>query len=250
MSKILRNLGFAAIMAVAASALIPSQASALSMAECSVKFKASKAAGTDAGMKWNDFRKTQCSAEAAAVAAPAVPAAPVIKAAAPVAKAAAPAAPADVAAAPATSGGFMKECSAAWKGMKAAGTVPAGMKYRDFVAAKCVVSATPAMPATKAAAPVAPAAPAAPVTKAAAPVVPMAPAAKGAASAAPVAPAVGAMVDKNGKPMSPGRAAMVTRERACGAKWKAMKADGTRPADQTWPQFWSACNKELKAQAL
>ena len=234
MSNTFRNLSLAAIMALAASAFMPSGASALSMSECSVKFRAAKAAGTDAGMKWNDFRKTQCAADAA-------PAAGVVPAVA-----AAPAAPA-AAAAPVVAGSFLKECSASWKAMKAAGTVPAGMKYKDFVAAKCVAAAAPAAPAAPAVKASAPAAPLAPVAKA--PAAPVAAAAKAAAPATTAAaPAAGAMVDKNGKPISAGRAAMTVRIRACSVKWKAAKAAGTLPADQKWPQFWSACNKELKAQ--
>ena len=44
---------------------------ALSMAECSAKYKAAKAAGTLKEMKWNDFRKTQCGSDATAAPAPA-----------------------------------------------------------------------------------------------------------------------------------------------------------------------------------
>ena len=40
-----------------------SSAEALSMKECSAKYKAAKEAGTLGGMKWNDFRKAQCGAE-------------------------------------------------------------------------------------------------------------------------------------------------------------------------------------------
>src|ERR1700716_1310194 len=78
--------GFAALALVA-----PAQA--LTTQECSAKYKEAKAAGTLAGQKWNDFRKAQCGADAAAapVAAPAAPAA-----AAP----AAPAAPKEAAAKP------------------------------------------------------------------------------------------------------------------------------------------------------
>jgi hypothetical protein len=39
-------------------------AEALSMKECSAKYKAAKEAGTLGDMKWNDFRKTECGAEA------------------------------------------------------------------------------------------------------------------------------------------------------------------------------------------
>jgi hypothetical protein len=51
-------------------------AHALSLQECSVKYQAAKTAGTLNGMKWNDFRKTQCGGEATAAPAPATAAAP------------------------------------------------------------------------------------------------------------------------------------------------------------------------------
>jgi hypothetical protein len=43
------------------------------MKECSAKYKAAKEAGTLGGMKWNDFRKAQCGAEAAAEPTPSAP---------------------------------------------------------------------------------------------------------------------------------------------------------------------------------
>src|SRR5882757_10596750 len=58
--------GFAAFVAAA-----PAQA--LSMSECSAKYKAAKDAGTLGGQKWNDFRKAQCAADATPAAAPAAP---------------------------------------------------------------------------------------------------------------------------------------------------------------------------------
>jgi hypothetical protein len=63
--------GFAALALTA-----PAQA--LTTQECSAKYQAAKAAGTLGGQKWNDFRKAQCGADAAAApaAAPAAPAAP------------------------------------------------------------------------------------------------------------------------------------------------------------------------------
>src|SRR6201989_370174 len=62
--------GFAAFAAV-------SPAQALSTTECSAKYQAAKTAGTLNGMKWNDFRKAQCGADATPAAAPAAaPAAP------------------------------------------------------------------------------------------------------------------------------------------------------------------------------
>src|SRR5260221_11453710 len=70
-------------------------AQALTAQECSAKYQAAKTAGTLAGQKWNDFRKAQCGADAAAAPAVAPAAAPA--AAAP----AAPAAPKAVEAKPA-----------------------------------------------------------------------------------------------------------------------------------------------------
>jgi len=105
----------------------------------------------------------------------------------------------------------MKECAAEWKGMKANNTTN-GMKYRDF-SKQC-------MSGGEAAAPPPPPPPAAE--------------AKPAAAAAE-------------KPTG-GRAAMIARERACGAEWKAAKAAGNIPAGQKWPQYWSECNKRKKAE--
>jgi len=85
--------GFAALIVI-------SPAEALTTQECSAKYQAAKTAGTLAGQKWNDFRKAQCGADAAATpaavpgAAPAVPAAPKAAAKKEAAPAAAPAAPA------------------------------------------------------------------------------------------------------------------------------------------------------------
>jgi hypothetical protein len=90
--------GFAALAAT-------SPAQALTAQECSAKYQAAKSAGTLNGQKWNDFRKAECSADAAAApaAAPAAPAAPKAAEAKPkkeAAPAAAPAAPAGPAAYP------------------------------------------------------------------------------------------------------------------------------------------------------
>jgi hypothetical protein len=81
--------GFAAFAAV-------SPAHALSMTECSAKYKEAKAANTLNGQKWSDFRKSQCAADATPAAAPAAapaPAAEAKPAPAPKPVAAAPAAP-------------------------------------------------------------------------------------------------------------------------------------------------------------
>jgi hypothetical protein len=80
--------GFAAFAATA-----PAQA--LTAQECSAKYQAAKTAGTLNGQKWNDFRKAQCGADAAAAPAAtpaAAPAAPKEAEAKPKKPAAAPAA--------------------------------------------------------------------------------------------------------------------------------------------------------------
>jgi len=114
----------------------------------------------------------------------------------------------------------MKECAAQWKDMKAANQT-AGMKYRDF-SKQCMSGEAPAAETAPAAAP----APAAP------------PAAATTPAAAPAA-----------KP-SPGHEAMVARERACSADWKADKAAGKIQVGMKWPQYWSACNKRKKAEGM
>ena len=104
----------------------------------------------------------------------------------------------------------MKECAAEWQEMKTAGQT-GGMKYRDF-SKQCMSGGAPAAEAPQQQQPEAASPPAA-------------------------------------KPVTGGRAAMVTRLRACAADWKAAKAEG-RTAGQKWPQFWSACNKRKKAQGM
>jgi hypothetical protein len=81
-------------------AAMPAQA--LTMQECSAKYKAAQTAGTLNGQKWNDFRKAECGTDAAATPAAAPAATP---AAAPKAAEAKPAAaPKPAAAAPAPMG--------------------------------------------------------------------------------------------------------------------------------------------------
>jgi hypothetical protein len=48
---------------------------------------------------------------------------------------------------------------------------------------------------------------------------------------------------------APSAALAATRERQkrCGAEWKEAKAAGKIDKGQRWPQYWSACNKRLKA---
>jgi hypothetical protein len=108
----------------------------------------------------------------------------------------------------------MKECAAQWQEMKAANQTT-GMKYRDF-SKQCMSEGAPAAET-----------PPPPKPEVAAP---------------PPAAEPGA------KP-SGGRAAMVARMRACGADWKAAKAEG-KTGGQKWPQYWSECNKRKKAEGM
>ena len=304
MSKSLRKVGFAIALMVGATPLLMSApASALTMTECSAKFAAdkaaAKAAGTEFTTKWNDYRKANCGADAAAATTPPAATTPTTKVKTTVPATTAVAAPAQTAAA---SGSFMKDCSTAWKAMKANNTTPAGMTWKQFVAAKCVVPASAAAPAAKPATaaatkPATAATAAAPATTAsgsfmkdcsaawkamktnnttpagmtwkqfvaakcvvpgvAAPATP-AVATKPATTATPVivAPAEPsdkpdatplATADKNGKPYTPGQMAAHQRIRECGNQWRALKAANKLPVGTKWPQFWSACNKQLKA---
>ncbi len=67
--------------------------------------------------------------------------------------------------------------------------------------------------------------------------------------AAPAQPAAPAAADSKQakKPLTPGQAAARERQKTCAAEWKQAKADGKVDKGMTWPKFWSACNKRLKA---
>ncbi|MBG1231378.1 hypothetical protein [Aestuariivirga litoralis] len=277
MSNNLRVLGIAAFMAISASAFLPGQASALSMAECSVKFKAAKAADPNTPA-WNDFRKAQCGTDAAATAAPATT--PVV------AKTKAKPATAAVAT-PTPSGSFMADCSANWKAMGAAGTRPAGMKWKDYISAKCPAPAAAAastatdapkmsMAQCSAAWKAAKAANTVPAgmtwnnfrsagcTVTAAATAPAATTAKPSKTVSLSPPEPTAVdnspiptVDKNGKALSPGQIAAIKRIKQCGAMWQQAKASNKLPATilaldtkSRWPQYWSMCNKQLKAKGM
>ncbi|GMO95112.1 MULTISPECIES: hypothetical protein [Bradyrhizobium] len=80
-SKMLCAIALSGFAALAVSA--PAQA--LTSQECSAKYQAAKKDGSLGTMKWNDFRKAQCGADATPAAA--APAAPAPTAAAPAAPA-------------------------------------------------------------------------------------------------------------------------------------------------------------------
>ena len=54
-------------------------------------------------------------------------------------------------------------------------------------------------------------------------------------------------VAKAKKPASGGLTAARERQKKCGVEWKEAKAAGKVEKGMTWPKFWSACNKRLKA---
>jgi hypothetical protein len=61
------------VIAVAAAVIFAGPSQALTMKECSAKYKEAQKAGTLKGMKWNDFRKAECGATAKATTTSAPP---------------------------------------------------------------------------------------------------------------------------------------------------------------------------------
>src|SRR5262249_8658982 len=116
----------------------------------------------------------------------------------------------------------MKECAAEWDKMKAANQT-GGVKYRGFTK-QCMSGGAAPVGAAPAPSPPTTAAPPPPAG----------------AGTTPAKPATG----------SPGRQAMIARERACGGEWKADKAAGRIPAGMKWPQYWSECDKRKKSQGM
>jgi hypothetical protein len=77
---------YAAALAAGLSVFVSLPAHALTMKECSAKYKEAQTGGTLNGMKWNDFRKAECGATAAATPAAAPAPAPAPAPAAPAAR--------------------------------------------------------------------------------------------------------------------------------------------------------------------
>ena len=106
--KMQYRISMGALGALGALLLIGTSANALTMKECSAKYKTAQTAGTLNGMKWNDFRKAECGTDAAAAPAATAPA-PKTTASAPKTTASAPKttapAPKTTAAAPRTTTG-------------------------------------------------------------------------------------------------------------------------------------------------
>jgi hypothetical protein len=105
-------------------------AKGLSAKECSAKYQAAKDADALNGMKWNDFRKSECGPGATAELAPAK--------AKKASKAAAAALSDDAGEAKGLS---MKDCSAKYQNAKADGSL-GGMKWNEFRKTKCGTNAS------------------------------------------------------------------------------------------------------------
>jgi hypothetical protein len=70
------------------------------------------------------------------------------------------------------------------------------------------------------------------------------------ASPAPAAAPMAAPKTAGDVKGKPGRQAMIERERACGKEWREAKAAGKIQPGQKWPQYWSECNKRMKAKGM
>lgn len=138
----------------------------------------------------------------------------------------------------------LKECGGQYQAAKAANELK-GQSWQDFLKACRTRLAEPAPAETPpAAAPAAHEPPAATPAPAPAPAPTAAepPATPPPAAAAPKAPAAAA------KPVSEGKAAQISRQKKCGVEWKAKKAELLKANPKLkWPQYWSECNKRLKA---
>ncbi|WEK51637.1 MAG: hypothetical protein P0Y66_06525 [Candidatus Kaistia colombiensis] len=226
------------------AATLPASAAAKSsaMQSCSDDWSKMKSANkVPDGQTWPKFW-SQCSKDyasahpddgAAAAAAPA--AAPAAKSAAKTA--AAPAAADAKAAGKSTA---MASCSDDWAKLKAANKVPSGQTWPKFWS-QCSKDYAAANPDGAAAAP------AAKTGKA------KAAATDDELGMALPDPDAAAKLDTSKtaagkKPMTAGQQAAVVRIRACGAEWQDKKKAGTLPQGAKWPQYWSDCNKRLKAK--
>ena len=54
---------------------------------------------------------------------------------------------------------------------------------------------------------------------------------------------------KTKKEPTAGQTAARERQKKCAVEWKEAKSAGKTETGATWPKFWSACNKRLKAAA-
>ena len=129
---LVRHLTISVAILLGATALEATSAQALTMKECSAKYKEAKAAGTLNGMKWNDFRKSQCGAEATAPPAAGTPPAAESKPGPAPTTAEKPVAEKPVSEGRKAEYARERACGKEWKAAKAAGTRPSGMKWPQY----------------------------------------------------------------------------------------------------------------------
>lgn len=153
----------------------------------------------------------------------------------------------------------MQQCGQQYQAAKAANTLNGQTwnQYRTECAARIKAGNTAAPGAAPAPTPASTPAPAptpAPAsnplkpTPAATPAPAPSPAPAPTTTAAAPAPTTAPPVTTSGKPVSPGRAAFVARERQCGAEWRANKVSLTAQTPGiTWQKYLSQCNTRLKA---
>lgn len=126
---LIRAYGMLAASAALAAFCCVEPANALSMKQCSEKYKTANESGSAGGMSWNDFRKTECGPGASMALTKAKTAAT------------------------SEAGPSMQECSTRYKAAKKDGTL-GSMTWNEFRSAGCMTkaAATPpaAMPSTKA----------------------------------------------------------------------------------------------------
>lgn len=129
------------------AALFAAPANALTMKECSTKYNAAKDAGTLNGQNWNQFRKTECAADAGVATEPAKPE----KKAAKTTKGATDT---NAASSDGAKGLSMQECSAKYNTAKDANSL-GGQTWNQFRKTECgpgstaVSVAKPAKPSSK-----------------------------------------------------------------------------------------------------
>lgn len=107
--------------------VVTSPSSALTMTECSVKYQAAKDAGTLGGIKWNDFRKTQCADSASLREEKSAKTKPVKQGKTDLAQA---------------KGLSMQQCSAKYKSAQESGLAD-GIKWNAFRKSECGPGADP-----------------------------------------------------------------------------------------------------------
>lgn len=68
-----------------------------------------------------------------------------------------------------------------------------------------------------------------------------------AVSASPLAAATKKKESATKRAPTEAQLALRDRQKRCGAEWRTAKAAGKIEKGMKWPQYWSACNKRLKA---